>query len=85
MVDTLNTLWELFKIIAVCFLIFTVSYAFIGTIYNLLIGKKKEEKRKEKAREDLLNSLQELAKELGSCECEKETKKRTTKSRKKEN
>lgn len=87
MVETLNTLWHVFLIVGLVFLIFVLVYTFIGTIYNLLIGNKKKEQERSKAKEKLLKSLQELATELEKCSCdscEKETKKSQKKSNKKE-
>ena len=88
MVETLKTLWYVFLNLGMVFLIFVLIYTFIGTIYNILIGNKKKEQAKAKAKEDLLKNLQDLANELEkyACKnCEEETKKTTTKkSRKKE-
>ena len=84
MVETLNTLWNIFLIAGLIFLIFLVCFTFIGTIYSLLIGNKKKAKAQEKAKEELIKSLEELAVELEKCTCEKSKKKTTKKSTKKE-
>lgn len=79
-----TTLWNIFLIMVLIFLIILVFILTVGTVYNYLIGNKKEEEKRAKAKEELLNSLQELAKELDNCMCEKDnkdnqTKKKTTK------
>lgn len=79
------TLWNIFLITGLAFLIFIVVYLFLGTIYSVLIGNKKKEKERAKAKEELIKSLEELAIELEKCTCDKEEKKKKTrKSTKKE-
>ena len=88
MVETLKTLWYVFLNLGMVFLIFVLIYTFIGTIYNILIGNKKKEQAKAKAKEDLLKNLQDLANELEKCACknceEEANKAKPKKPRKKE-
>lgn len=78
-----TTLWNIFLIVGLAFLIFLTVYLFIGIIYGVLIGNKKKEKERAKAKAELLKNLEELATEIEKCTCETK-KKKTRKSTKKE-